>query len=75
MVIRTVPGFPTAAATTSAAAGDDEGDIVQTPITPAVAGQSGGATDLGIDDTTAQAPLEEDALIEEVSIDGMCGVY
>lgn len=25
--------------------------------------------------TTAEADIEEDLLVEEVSIDGMCGVY
>ena len=27
------------------------------------------------DDATADEPLVEDVLVEEVSIDGMCGVY
>ena len=27
------------------------------------------------DETADQAPVEEEVLVEEISIDGMCGVY
>ena len=37
------------------------------------------ATDETLDETTAPAPepalVEDDLLVEDVSIDGMCGVY
>jgi mycofactocin precursor len=28
-----------------------------------------------IEDTTTEEPIVEESLVEEVSIDGMCGVY
>lgn len=32
-------------------------------------------TDVTTDPTTPEQPVAEESLIEEVSIDGMCGVY
>ena len=33
------------------------------------------AAAVGVDDLSETEPVEEDLLVEDISIDGMCGVY
>lgn len=48
---------------------------MRAPTAQAEAGQVTAAEPLTRADSGAEHPVVEDLLIEEVSIDGMCGVY
>jgi mycofactocin precursor len=50
----------------------EDNPTAATPGDPAPAGQ---AADHGVATTDGTALVEEDLLVEDVSIDGMCGVY
>ncbi|MGB0097002.1 MAG: mycofactocin precursor MftA [Solirubrobacteraceae bacterium] len=47
----------------------------QTEISPAIFRVDSAPEAVEVDDAAADEPLLEELLVEEVSIDGMCGVY